>query len=230
MGPDWVPVGCMGMRLYSSTALRHDVENKGALRVTYERLLSMGPESGIVNGDSPSISLSYIDKTVYKRTHTCIYSVSTESMCRQLGLCLVAHYLSSTLPLKRAALQLSGVGWGGAMLPSIVGRLMAPPAQLLSVNDERCIVALSSKGQGKGLRVCGKGGCWEEGGEWMLVSMSTLLLLPVAGDPFLHSRGVLGQALRGTVTHGMALGTALLASGSSGGTSVCLRRTTGCST
>ena len=72
------------------------VENKGALRATYEQLLSMGPESGIVDGDSPSISLSYIDKTVYKCTHTCVYSVSTESMCHQLSLCLVACYLSST--------------------------------------------------------------------------------------------------------------------------------------
>ena len=72
------------------------VENKGALRATYEQLLSMGPESGIVDGESPSISLSYIDKTGYKRTDTCAYSVSTESVSHQLGLCLMAHYLSST--------------------------------------------------------------------------------------------------------------------------------------
>ena len=187
----------------------------------------MGPESGIVDGESPSISLSYIDKTVYKRTHTGAYSVSTESMCHQLGSCLVARYLSSTLPLKRAALQLSGVGWGGAMLPPIAGRLVMPPAKLLSVDDERCVVALSGKGQGKGLQIWGKGGGREEGGEWTLVGTSTLLLLPVTGDPFPHSRGVLGQALGGTVTHGVALGTALLASGSSGGTSMCLHRTTG---
>ena len=48
-----------------------DVENKGALGATRGRLLSMGPESGIVDGESPSISLSYIDKAGYKRTHTC---------------------------------------------------------------------------------------------------------------------------------------------------------------
>ena len=163
----------------------------------------------------------------YKRTHASVYSVSTKSMCHQLGSCLVARYLSSTLPLKRAALQLSGVGWRGAMLPPIAGRLVMPPVELLSVDDERCVEALSGKGQGKGLRVCGKGGRGEEGGEWTLVGTSTLLLLPVTGDPFPHGRGVLGQALGGTVTHGVALGAALLASGSSGGTSVCLHRTTG---
>ena len=60
-----------------------------------------------------------------------------------------------------------------------------------------------------------------------MVRASALLLLPVAGDPLPHSRGVLGQALRGAVTHGVALGAPLLASGSGGGTSVCLHRTTG---
>ena len=38
------------------------VENKGALGATQEQLLSMGPESGIFDGESPSISLPYIDK------------------------------------------------------------------------------------------------------------------------------------------------------------------------
>ena len=72
------------------------VENKGALGATQGQLLSIGPESGIVDGESPSISLSYIDKTGYKCTHTCAYSVSTESVSRQLGSCLMACYLSST--------------------------------------------------------------------------------------------------------------------------------------
>ena len=42
------------------------IENTGALegRRLNERLLSMGPESGIVDGECPLISLSYIDKTV----------------------------------------------------------------------------------------------------------------------------------------------------------------------
>ena len=85
------------------------VKNKGAVKGTEWRLITMGPESGIVDGESPSISLSYIDKTVYKHTYTCAYSVSTESVSHQLGPCLVAHYLSSTLPLKRAALKPQGV-------------------------------------------------------------------------------------------------------------------------
>ena len=72
------------------------VKNKGAAKGTEWRLIAMGPESEIVNGESPLISLSYIDKTVYKRTYTCAYSVSTESVSRQLGLCLVARYLSLT--------------------------------------------------------------------------------------------------------------------------------------
>ena len=91
---------CFNYRLENIDYPYSCVENKGALRVTYEQLLSMGPESGIVDEESPSISLSYIDKTGYKCTDTCAYSVSTESMSCQLSLCLVAHYLSSTLPLK----------------------------------------------------------------------------------------------------------------------------------
>ena len=143
------------------------VKNKGALRGTEGRLLRKGPESGIVDGESPSISLPYIDRTGYKCTNTCAYMVSTESVCHQLGSCLVARYLFPTLPLKQAALQLRGLGgWGGAMLPSIAGRLVAPPAELLSIGDERCVEALRGERQGIGLRVCGKGGCREEGGEW----------------------------------------------------------------
>ena len=61
-----------------------------------ERLLSMGPESGIVDGESPLISLSYIDKMGYKCTYTCAHMVSTESVCCQLGSCLVACYLLPT--------------------------------------------------------------------------------------------------------------------------------------
>ena len=38
------------------------VKNKEALRGTEGRLLRKGPESGIVDGESPSISLSYIDR------------------------------------------------------------------------------------------------------------------------------------------------------------------------
>ena len=68
----------------------------GKLVAAGGRLTSSGPESGIVDGESPSISLSYIDKTDYKRTHTCAYCISTESVCHQLGSCLVARYLSST--------------------------------------------------------------------------------------------------------------------------------------
>ena len=127
----------------------------------------MGPESGIVDGESPSISLSYIDRTDYKRTNTCANMVSTKSVCHQFGSCLVACYLFPTLPLKRAALQLRGLGgWGGAMLPSIAGRLVTPPAELLGISDERCVEALRGERQGIGLRVCGKGGRREEGGEW----------------------------------------------------------------
>ena len=69
---------------------------KGRLVAAGGRLTSSGPESGIVDGESPSISLSYIDKTVYKHTHTYAYSVSTESVSHQLGSCLMARYLSST--------------------------------------------------------------------------------------------------------------------------------------
>ena len=72
------------------------VKNKGALRGTEGRLLRRGPESGIVDGDSPSISLPYIDSPGYKRTNTCAYVVSTESVSHQLGSCLVAHYLFPT--------------------------------------------------------------------------------------------------------------------------------------
>ena len=68
----------------------------GRLVAAGGRLTSSGPESGIVDGESPSISLSYIDKAGYKRTHTSVYKVSTKSVCHQLGLCLVARYLSST--------------------------------------------------------------------------------------------------------------------------------------
>ena len=60
------------------------------------RLVAIGPESGIVNGESPLISLSYIDKTVYKHTNTCVYMVSTESMSHQLSSCLMACYLIPT--------------------------------------------------------------------------------------------------------------------------------------
>ena len=52
------------------------------------------------------------------------------------------------------------------MLPSIAGQLVAPPAELLGIGDERCVEALRGERQGIGLRVCGKGGCREEGGEW----------------------------------------------------------------
>ena len=72
------------------------VKNKGALRGTEGRLLRMGPESGIVDGESPSISLPYIDGTGHKRTNTCAYMVSTESVCHQLGSCLMARYLFPT--------------------------------------------------------------------------------------------------------------------------------------
>ena len=84
------------LRLPESTWIVR-VKNKGALRGTEGRLLRMGPESGIVDGESPSISLSYIDKAGYKRTNTCAYMVSTESVCQQLGSCLVACYLFPTV-------------------------------------------------------------------------------------------------------------------------------------
>ena len=57
--------------------------------------------------------------------------------------------------------------------------------------------------------------------------MPALLLLPVTGDPPPHGRGVLGQALRGAVTDGVALGTSLPSSRSSQGAGMCLHRTTG---
>ena len=72
------------------------VKNNGALRGTSELLLRMGPESGIVDGESPLISLSYIDRTDYKRTNTCANMVSTKSVCHQFGSCLVARYLFPT--------------------------------------------------------------------------------------------------------------------------------------
>ena len=65
-------------------------------------------------------------------------------------------------------------------------------------------------------------------GEWTLVHVAPLLPLLVAGDSSPHSHGVLGQALGGPVTQGVALGASLPASGGSGGTSVCLHHTTGC--
>ena len=114
------------------------------------------------------------------------------------------------------------------MSPPIAGRLVAPPAQFLGIGDERCVEAWRDEGQGEGLLVCGKGGRREEGGEWVWARAAIPLLLPVTGDSFPHSSGVLGQALGGTMTHGVALGTPLLASGSSGGTKLCLHRTTGC--
>ena len=38
------------------------------------------------------------------------------------------------------------------MLPSIAGQLVAPPAELLGIGDERCVEALSGERQGIGLR------------------------------------------------------------------------------
>ena len=70
---------------------------KGKLVAAGGRLTSSGPESGIVDGESPSISLSYIDKTDYKHAHMYVYSVSTESVSQQIGSCLMARYLSSTV-------------------------------------------------------------------------------------------------------------------------------------
>ena len=113
------------------------------------------------------------------------------------------------------------------MLPSIAGRLVAPPPELLGIGDERCVEALRGEREGIGVRIRGEGGRWEEGGEWTLVHAASPLLLPIAGDPLPHSRGILGQALRGAVTCGVALGASLLASGSSGGASMCLHRATG---
>ena len=78
------------------TRLGWDVENKGALGVTGQRLPSIGLESGIVDRESSLISLSYIDRTGYKHTNTCAYMVSTKSVCQQLGSCLVARYLLPT--------------------------------------------------------------------------------------------------------------------------------------
>ena len=68
----------------------------GKLGAAGGRLTSSGLESGIVDGESPSISLSYIDGTGYKCTNTCVYMLSTESVCQQLGSCLMARYLTPT--------------------------------------------------------------------------------------------------------------------------------------
>ena len=113
------------------------------------------------------------------------------------------------------------------MLPSIAGQLVAPPLELLGISDEGCVKALRGEREGIGSQVWGEGGCREEGGEWTLVHATSPLLLLVTSDPLPHSRGILGQALGGTVTCGVALGTSLLASRSSGGAGVCLHRTTG---
>ena len=56
-----------------------------------------GPESGIIDGDSPSMSLSYIDKMYYKCAYTGTNDVSTESMSQLLGPCLHGMPLISTL-------------------------------------------------------------------------------------------------------------------------------------
>ena len=69
----------------------------GKLGAAGGRLTSSGPESGIVDGESPSISLSYIDKAGYKRTNTCVHTLSTESVCQELGSCLMARYLNPTV-------------------------------------------------------------------------------------------------------------------------------------
>ena len=106
------------------------------------------------------------------------------------------------------------------MLPSITGRLVAPPPELLGIGDEGCVETLRGEREGIGVRIWGEGGRREERGEWTLVHTTSPLLLPVAGDPLLHSRRILGQALGGAVTCGVALGTSLLASGSSGGAGV----------
>ena len=52
----------------------HSVKNKGALGATQGQLRSIGPESGILDGDLPSAPYIY-QKAADIQVHTCAYVV-----------------------------------------------------------------------------------------------------------------------------------------------------------